>query len=123
LPGSAVRDRIQALLPLRLSVVDVASLYGATGHVVDTVPLALYCAQAIVTEGLPVVLERTITIGGDTDTIASITGQVAGTVAGAAGIPDELIAEIKGDGELRAISGEFAEFVVRSSFKANNYAS
>lgn len=111
LPDCAVRDRIQELLPLELPVVEVASVYGATGHVVDTVPLALYSAQAIAKEMLPVVLERTIMIEGDTDTIASITGQVAGTVAGATGIPSELIDEIKAAEELRAIADAFADWL------------
>jgi ADP-ribosyl-[dinitrogen reductase] hydrolase len=69
LPDSAVRDRIRELLPLKLSASEVAHRFGSTGHVVDTVPLALYCAQFIASEPLPSVLARTISAGGDTDTI------------------------------------------------------
>lgn len=115
LPDSAVRDRIQELLPLEISVSKVANRFGATGHVVDTVPLALYCAQFIASEPLPAVLARAISAGGDTDTIASIAGQLAGTVVGSAGVPPEFLTSISGGDELRAISEEFAEFVTKEN--------
>jgi ADP-ribosyl-[dinitrogen reductase] hydrolase len=115
LPDSAVRDRIEALLPLRLPPSEVARSFGATGHVVDTVPLALYCAQSIASEPLAAVLALTIGVGGDTDTIASIAGQLAGTVVGSAGVPHELVADVEGSNELAIIAGEFADFVEKSS--------
>jgi len=43
LPNSALRDRIEELLRLRLPASEIANRFGATGYVVDTVPLALYC--------------------------------------------------------------------------------
>jgi ADP-ribosylglycohydrolase len=111
LPDSAVRDRIEELLPLKLPASEVARSFGATGHVVDTVPLALYCAQSIAFEPLPTVLARTISAGGDTDTIASIAGQLAGTVVGSIGVPHDLLAEVSGVDELSAIAEDFAELV------------
>ena len=115
LPDSAVRDRMEKLLPLQLPASDVARTFGATGHVVDTVPLALYCAQSIASRPLPTVLAQTISVGGDTDTIASIAGQVAGTVVGLAGIPHNLLAEINGSDELKAIAKDFAEFAANGN--------
>jgi len=115
LPDSAVRDRIEELLPLRLSALEVAQKFGATSHVVDTVPLALYCAQSIASESLPDVLTRTISAGGDSDTIASIAGQIAGAVVGPSGMPDELLSEVGGSHELRAIVEDFADFVANRS--------
>ena len=115
LPDSAVRDRIEKLLPLRLPASDIANRFGATGYVVDTVPLALYCAQSIALEPLPTVLAQTISIGGDTDTIASIVGQLAGTLVGSAGVPDNLVGEVNGGEELKAIAEDFAEFVAKRS--------
>lgn len=115
LPDSAVRDRMLELLPLRLSELEVAHRFGATGHVVDTVPLALYCAQLIASEPLPTVLARTISVGGDADTIASIAGQLAGTVVGSTGVPDDLLTEVRGSVELRAIAEDFAELVAKDS--------
>jgi ADP-ribosylglycohydrolase len=80
LPDSAVRDRVKELLPLQLTGSEVARRFGAPGNVVDTVPLALYCAQFIASEPLTSVLAQTVCAGGDTDTIASIAGQLAGVV-------------------------------------------
>lgn len=115
LPDSAVRDRIEELLPLQLPAAEVARAFGATGHVVDTVPLALYCAQSIAFEPLSSVLAQTIRAGGDTDTIASITGQVAGTVAGFTGIPYNLVADVGSADEIRAIAEAFARFVANGN--------
>jgi ADP-ribosyl-[dinitrogen reductase] hydrolase len=111
LPDSAVRDRVEQLLPLRLPAAEVASRFGATGYVVDTVPLALYCAQFIAMQSLPQVLAQTIAAGGDTDTIASIAGQIAGCVIGAAGIPRDHFAQVVGGEEVGRVAGQFAEFV------------
>jgi ADP-ribosylglycohydrolase len=111
LPDSAVRDRIQALL---LPASDVDRSFGASGHVVDTVPLALYCAQSIAVDTLPAVLARTISVGGDADTIASIAGQLAGTVVGSAGVPHRLFVDVEGSDEVAVIAEAFAEFVERN---------
>jgi ADP-ribosyl-[dinitrogen reductase] hydrolase len=111
LPDSAVREWIKELLPLKLPASGVAR-NGATGHVVDTVPLALYCAQLIDLEPFPTVIARTISAGGDTHTTASIAVQLAWTVVGSAGIPHDLLAEVSGVDELRAIAEDFAELVV-----------
>ena len=111
LPDSAVRDRIDELVNLQLQPWDVTRKFGTTGHVVDTVPLALYCAQFIASDPLADVLAQTIRIGGDTDTRASITGQLAGTVVGSAGMPSELVANVEGSREVILIAEAFAEFV------------
>jgi len=111
LPDSAVRDRVKDLLPLKVTGSEVARRFGATGHVVDTVPLALYCAQFIASKPLTSVLVQTIYVGGDTDTIASITGQLAGVVVGAAGVPSDLLADVHGSDEVFLVADQFAEFV------------
>jgi ADP-ribosyl-[dinitrogen reductase] hydrolase len=111
LPDSAVRDRIEELRHLRLPASEVARTFGASSHVVDSVPLALYCAQSIRSESLSSVLAHTISIGGDTDTLASIAGQVAGTVVGLAGVPHNLLADVNGADELKSISETFAKLV------------
>jgi ADP-ribosyl-[dinitrogen reductase] hydrolase len=110
-PDSAVRDRIKQLVPLTLPPAEVASRFGASGWVVDTVPLALYCAQFIAVQPLPVVLAQAIEVGGDTDTIASITGQIAGT---AAGVPPDYaghFSRIAGGDEIIQVAESFADFL------------
>lgn len=109
LPDSTVRDRMEELLVLKLSRSDAASRFGATG--VDSVPLALHCAQSIVWEPVQDVLSKTIRLGGDTDTIASIAGQLAGTVVGSHAALYELVAGIQGSDEVMTITDAFAEFV------------
>jgi ADP-ribosylglycohydrolase len=52
-----------------------------------------------------------ISIGGDTDTIASLTGQIAGTVIHAAGVPNELFDGVQDREEIFRIAKAFAKFV------------
>jgi ADP-ribosyl-[dinitrogen reductase] hydrolase len=111
LPDSGVRDRIQQILSLQTSAFEVAARFGATGHVVDSVPLALYCAQAIAKDTLPAVIEQAISVGGDTDTIASITGQLAGMIVGFNGVPLDLFLHVRAGDNVLSIAHEFAEFV------------
>ena len=111
LPDSAVRDRIITLTELRVPPVEAASRFGSGGYVVDTVPLALLCAQGIADDSLPSVLSRTIAIGGDTDTIASITGQIAGTVVGADDIPQSLFVGVEESEDIFSVATSFAQFV------------
>jgi len=113
LPDSAVRDRMETLRSVQLPVSEVARTFGSSGHVVDSVPLALYCAQSIASESLPPLLARAIRVGGDADTIASIAGQIAGTVVGSSGIPHHFVAEVEGGDAAAAIASEFAELVSR----------
>jgi ADP-ribosyl-[dinitrogen reductase] hydrolase len=111
IPDSAVRDRIKQLLPLAISPVEVASQFGASGWVVDTVPLALYCARLIAEKSLSEVLAQAIEVGGDTDTIASITGQIAGT---ASGVPLDYarhFSRIAGGDEIIRVAESFADFI------------
>ena len=111
LPDSAVRDRIEMLIPLQISPSELACRFGASGYVVDTVPLALYCAQFIAEAPLPAVLARTISAGGDTDTIASITGQISGTVVCAAGVSSDLFSSVQDSQDVFRIVQQFADFV------------
>ena len=111
IPDSAVHDRIEDLLPLESPPLDAATQFGATGWVVDTVPLALYCAQFISGKPLEVVLAQAIEAGGDTDTIASIAGQIAGTVAGFPADHKKYFSRITEGEEIIKLAGRFADFV------------
>src|ERR1700722_3757837 len=110
-PDSAVRDRIEELIQLQLSPSRVSSHFNTSGHVVAAVPLALHYAQYIAEEPLSVVLARPISAGGDTDTIASLTGQLAGTVVRATGVPHDLFGGVEGSEEIFQIARRFAKFV------------
>src|SRR5439155_10796326 len=96
LPDTKVRDRLSALadidpaLPLR----EAGARYGSSGYVVDSVPLALYGAERARSLGFKALMEELISIGGDTDTIASIAGQVAGTLLGREALPEPLLRRV-----------------------------
>ncbi len=110
LPDSRVRDRIVALSTLQgdPSVADVGGEFGASGYVVDSLPLALYAARAIGQAPLHEVLRNAIEAGGDTDTIASMTGQIAGSWLGVSGIPRELIESLPSVAYIERVADEFA---------------
>ncbi|HSS20363.1 MAG TPA: ADP-ribosylglycohydrolase family protein [Pyrinomonadaceae bacterium] len=93
LPDSRVRDRTLQLseLPDDLDLADVGSQFGSSGYVVDSVPLALYAARDIDRRPFDVGIRNVIEAGGDTDTIASMTGQIAGAWLGVSRIPREII--------------------------------
>jgi ADP-ribosyl-[dinitrogen reductase] hydrolase len=89
---SAVRDRTFmasdmafGLLkaPLEKRVVVLANTLGTAGHVVKTVPAAVFCF--LVTESFSAAVELAVRGGGDSDTTAAVTGAIAGTYYGPSG--------------------------------------
>ncbi len=110
LPDSRVRDRIVELdkLPNDLLPAEVGSQFGSSGYVVESVPLALYGARQIDRFQFDVVLRNVIEAGGDTDTIASMTGQIAGAWIGASSIPQSLVESLPRAGGIWRIVDEFA---------------
>lgn len=57
-----------------------ANALGVRGHVVETVPAAIYCLLA--TSSFRAAVELAVRSGGDCDTTAAITGAMAGTLYG-----------------------------------------
>jgi ADP-ribosylglycohydrolase len=110
LPDSRVRDRIAEIIDLSETqeVSDVARRFGASGYVVESVPLALFAAQSIAGLSLEEHLRITIEAGGDTDTIASITGQIVGSRIGVSRIPVDLLHRVPHFNEISRIANEFA---------------
>ena len=110
LPDSRVRDRILELaaLPNNVTVAEIEKWCGSSGYVVESVPLALYAAREIESLPLDVVLRNVIEAGGDTDTIASMTGQIAGSWIGASQVPVELINSLPTLSEIEEIIDKFA---------------
>jgi ADP-ribosylglycohydrolase len=110
LPDSRVRDRLGEMdqLPRDSIIADVATRFGSSGYVVDSVPLALFGARSIDRFPFDVLLRNVIEAGGDTDTIASMTGQIAGAWLGTSGIAQNLIGSISNADEIERIVDEFA---------------
>ena len=108
LPDSRVRDRIAELNSLRdASIADVAAKYGSSGYVVESVPLALYAARLTDRYPFDEILRMVIEAGGDTDTNASITGQILGAWIGASQIPDRLINSLPDIHDIERIASDF----------------
>jgi len=110
LPDSRVRDRILALGALRgdASVAGVGSEFGSSGYVVYSVPLALYAARSIHRLPLDDAIRNAIQAGGDTDTIASISGQISGAWLGLSRVPRELIEKLPHSTYIQRVTDEFA---------------
>lgn len=77
-PDSALRDRLIEVQMLREPAGVVAVKFGTSGHAVDAVPIALYIARSLTSSSPEAALAEAAGVGGDTDTIASIAGQVMG---------------------------------------------
>ena len=93
LPDCRVRDQLQLTADLgpAASLEAVSARSGRSGWVVETVPLALAAAWHMAESSFPTALDELVRIGGDTDTIASIAGQVAGARLGASRLPPDLL--------------------------------
>ncbi len=113
LPDSVTRDRLRAMAAhYPGSVFEVASMYGASGWSADTVPLSLFAVSKLdATRSdsgrFADAISDLVRCGGDTDTIASIFGQVAGSYVGIAGMPIEAL-EMDPQGALDRLAAELA---------------
>jgi ADP-ribosylglycohydrolase len=54
-------------------------------------------------------LEELVACGGDTDTIASIAGQIVGTLIGEKGLPKEMIEQLPDLENISNVAKEFSE--------------
>ncbi len=96
IPDTNVRDRLIEINSTgnNFSILEISKL-GNNGYVVNSVPFAIYCSTKIIELGLEEMLKQIISSGGDTDTNASIAGQIAGALIGTENIPHELILKLK----------------------------
>ncbi len=93
LPDTQVRDRLIEIAQLErgVSIVDLGRKYGASGYVVESVPLALFSASQAGVLSFEQLITEIVSLDGDTDTIASITGQVVGAHIGKKKLPEQMI--------------------------------
>ncbi len=112
LPDSRVRDRLRATAEITryAGLTAIAAAFGATGYVVDTVPLALAAAWHMLRH-FENTLADLVRIGGDTDTIASIAGQIAGARMGAPTLPASLLTLLPDRELIEGMGDRFAAFV------------
>jgi ADP-ribosylglycohydrolase len=115
LPDSCVRDRLLELDEnADASLGQIAADYGASGYVVDSVCLAIAAAERLANDTLSNALLAVVSCGGDTDTNASITGQILGCVRPLA--ETRLVHDLPTSGhEISLIFSEFAGVATRPS--------
>ena len=113
LPDSQVRDRVvkYATFGDDVQPADIGETWGSSGFVADSVPLALLAARAIARRNFAQVVGSAISAGGDTDTIGSIAGQIAGAAVGIAGLSDDLLDRLRDRAEIASVASEFARVV------------
>jgi ADP-ribosylglycohydrolase len=117
LPDTLVRDRLlsYAALPNDESILGAGRRYGVSGHVVESVPFALYASCQVGRVGFASMLEQVIAMGGDADTNASLACQVAGTSLGFGRLPPELLQNLPQAELVLGIAQEFAKCVSGSA--------
>lgn len=96
LPDTNVRDRLIDInnYDSTVTISEIAKL-GNNGYVVNSVPFAIFCSTKIIDLGLEKMFQEIINSGGDTDTNASIAGQIAGALIGTDNIPEQLLIKLK----------------------------
>lgn len=90
---SRVRDRLLEVHETELSVPSYSAKYGTSGYVADSVPLALLAA--LKSTDFLTTITALVQCGGDTDTIASLYGQIYGAMHGPSLLPHDLLERIE----------------------------
>ncbi|MEW6209545.1 MAG: ADP-ribosylglycohydrolase family protein [Acidobacteriota bacterium] len=113
LPDTSVRDRLIEIsrIDQNVSLLEIANKHGSSGYVIESVPLALCGAERVRRLGFQSMLEKLIAAGGDTDTNASIAGQIADALIGREKIPQELISRLPDLSDITSIVEKFIDSV------------
>jgi ADP-ribosylglycohydrolase len=86
LPDTAVRDNLEKLRQApHTTIPEAAQIVGTSGHVIQSVPFAIFAAQKIRETSFETIISEIIRCGGDTDTNASLAGQIMGAYIGMSG--------------------------------------
>ncbi|WP_207514321.1 ADP-ribosylglycohydrolase family protein [Longitalea luteola] len=95
LPHTGVRDRLMEINAIQSNadIRRVARL-GNSGYVVNSVPFAIFAATRVTRIGMCEMYKSIIESGGDTDTNASLAGQIAGAFLGIDHLPKGLLRKL-----------------------------
>jgi ADP-ribosyl-[dinitrogen reductase] hydrolase len=115
IPDTSVRDNLLKLQENpSLSISEAARLVGTSGHVIESVPFSIFAAQKIKERNFEDILSEIILCGGDTDTNASLAGQIMGTFIGLPGFSAKALAtfsKIKEDNYILQVGFELAKML------------
>jgi ADP-ribosyl-[dinitrogen reductase] hydrolase len=93
IPDTLVRDNLLKLQERpSMTILEAADLIGSSGHVAESVPLAIFAAQQIRNADISKIIAEIITCGGDTDTNASMAGQIMGAFLGYSSLSPDILA-------------------------------
>jgi ADP-ribosyl-[dinitrogen reductase] hydrolase len=117
IPDSKVRDRLLEFSTIGVDtpIFEIGHRFGCSGYVVESVPLALCAVQRISSLGFEGMMRELICAGGDTDTTASISGQVAGTFLGRRALPRHLVMQLEQSSFIEGLAHQFARKVAAYS--------
>jgi len=109
LPDSVTRDRLREMpvddIP---PIPSAAARLGTSGYGAESVPFAIVGASHADELGFEKTIVDLIQCGGDTDTIASMAGQIVGARIGWGHLPRELVDRLDGCSEIVAIARAMA---------------
>ncbi|MBN8854538.1 MAG: ADP-ribosylglycohydrolase family protein [Sphingobacteriales bacterium] len=115
IPDTAVRDNLIKLQENpSLSIREAAYLVGTSGYAPQSVPFAIFAAQKIKDMSFEDIITDIILCGGDTDTNASLAGQIMGTYTGLSGFSSGAIAafnKIKESGYILQAGSELSNML------------
>jgi ADP-ribosyl-[dinitrogen reductase] hydrolase len=96
LPDTGVRDNLLKLKKApSLTIREAAQLIGTSGHVVESIPFSIFSAQKIKEHKFEDILSEIIFCGGDTDTNASLAGNIMGAAIGFTGFSTKVLTAFK----------------------------
>lgn len=118
LPDTSVRDNLLKLQKVpSLTINEAAQLIGTSGHVVESVPFSIFAAQKIRERQFEDILCEIVLCGGDTDTNASLAGNIMGAAIGLAGFSVKAMAtfgKIKECDDIIQVGNELSKILNRS---------
>jgi len=109
LPDSFTRDRLQSIHEMQCSsVAEFAEKFGNTGYVAESVSLSILGASRLEESGLIGTFQELIACGGDTDTVASMAGQIMGARTGFGRLAPSLFANLPEVPHITRLANELA---------------
>ncbi|MCA9610434.1 MAG: ADP-ribosylglycohydrolase family protein [Myxococcales bacterium] len=95
LPDTRVRDRLLEVREGPISIVEVGAAFGASGYVVEAVPLAIHAyGWAAESDDVMAMIAQIVEVGGDCDSIGSMAAQCFGALRGRSALPPEELREL-----------------------------
>ena len=114
LSDSRVRDRLRSLAEdTDRDLVQLALEYGSSGYVVESVPISILVAQRCIHNGIHRALDVAVSLGGDTDTVTSMVGQICGAYHGYARVDQAVFSMLEDRAAILQAAERFSSFATK----------